>query len=47
MDRFDAAWFMPAVTLYRMQKAHLENHGEEQDWAKSRLEKIMEMENGQ
>ena len=44
MDRFEAAWYMPAVTLLRMQRAYLENQGEPQKWAKSRLDKIAEME---
>lgn len=47
MDRFEAAWFLPAVVLVRMQKAHNENHGEDQYWGKTRLDKIAEMEYGQ
>ena len=43
LSRMDAGWYTPADTLYRMQKAYLENHGEEQQWSKSRLDKIMEM----
>jgi len=47
LSRMEAAWYTPAVTLYRMQKAHLENMGEEQTWGKSRLDKITEaMANG-
>jgi len=47
MNRFEAAWYLPAVTLVRMQKAHNENHGADQNWGKSRLDKIAEMEYGQ
>lgn len=47
MDRFEAAWYLPAVTAYRMEKAFLENRGEEQNWSKSRLDKIMERLNGE
>ena len=47
MDRFEAAWFLPAAVLVRMQKAHNENHGEDQYWGKSRLDKIAELEYGQ
>lgn len=42
LDRFEACWYTPAITLYRMQKAYLENNGEEQNWSKSRLDKIAE-----
>jgi len=38
----EACWYTPAITIYRMQKAYLENHGEEQSWGKSRLDKITE-----
>ena len=44
MSRMDAAWYTPAVTMQRLQMAHLENMGEEQNWGKSRLELIMEAE---
>jgi len=44
LSRMDAAWFTPVVTLIRMQRVYLENMGEEQKWAPSRLDLIMEME---
>ena len=47
MDRMEAAWFIPAGELYRMQKAHLENNGESQNWGKSRLDKVMEMDDSE
>jgi len=44
LSRFEAAWYTPAVVLLRMQRAYLDNMGEEQSWSKSRLDKIVEME---
>lgn len=47
MGRLEAAWYTPAQFLVRMQRAYLENQGEEQVWAKTRLEKVMEtLDNG-
>jgi hypothetical protein len=43
MDRIQAAWYTPMVTMLRMQRAYLENQGEPQKWAKTRLDKIMEL----
>ena len=48
LSREDAAWYTPAVTLYRMQMAYLENQGDEQRWGKSRLDMITEaIDNGE
>ena len=44
LDRIEAAWYTPSAFLLRMQRAYLENMGEEQSWSKSRLDKIVEME---
>jgi len=41
LTREDAAWWTPQVTLYRMQMAWLDNHGQEQWWGESRLEELM------
>lgn len=47
MSRFEAAWYTPAIVLYRMQRAYLDRQGEEQKWAKSAGDKLMEAENGE
>ena len=44
LARFEAGWYTPAVTMIRLQRAYLENAGEEQRWSKSRLDQIMELE---
>jgi hypothetical protein len=46
MSRMEAAWYTPAATLVRMQRAYLDNAGEEQRWGRSRLDKIMDAYDG-
>jgi hypothetical protein len=41
LSRIDL-WYTPAVTLFRLQKAYMERNGEDQKWAKSRMDKITE-----
>jgi len=42
MGRMEAAWFTPAVVLYRLQRAYMERQGEDQKWAKTAGDKMRE-----
>ena len=41
LSREEACWWTPMVTLYRMQMAWLENHGDEQRWGPDPLEQLI------